>query len=108
MDMAAPMSFEDFIFQAEPETNVIILDGKLDQHKYRTVYYKLDYIIWDDVESLGPVCYLCDEIIEDITDSFTFKGTTYSIVLKDHFNVDDPNKCALQCVHCLNFYHKNK
>lgn len=99
--------FDKFLPLAHPTTKVIIVDGNMDDCE---LYQYQNYELCDEDErrAEGPECHLCGEAIVDINNPLTYEDTTYSIVYKDDLLADDWDYCALQCIYCLNFFHRNR
>jgi hypothetical protein len=101
------ISLEEIIKLADPITNVIILEGEMIEDRYDTIYKGLDFQYWDDDESLGPECNLCRKIVADISNIFTHDGILYTIIWKGDLEDVDKDFCSLQCIYCLNYFHRS-
>lgn len=102
------VKIEDLVATANPATNVIIANGGMFDEMNDAVNYFLEPEYWDYEEAEGPLCHLCGEGILDKSNILIYNGTTYTIIFKDDMKRDDWRIGTLQCVYCMNFYHKNR
>lgn len=110
-------SLEEIILQryiplAHPETNVIILDGEeigVEHPEHIELLRLLSYLDWDHTDSTKPDCHLCgNEICEYFRSVFSHNGSIYTVIFKGETEMDDPTAGSLQCMYCLNYYHRAK
>lgn len=112
LDLPPRLTLQDIIKLADPITNVIILEGNVTEDRYLLIFRNLDSEYWDDSEAFGPTCHLCDEEIIATQEKLTYNGSMYTViwedeVTSDEWDVDTKKRVnILQCVYCLNFYHK--
>ena len=102
------LSLDDIIPMANPDTGVILLDGKMTDDIHTDIYYSLDFEYYDDDEALGPDCYLCGLPIYDLSNPLTSGDDKFTILWKDDLKGCDWDACTLQCAFCLNFFHRTR
>lgn len=102
------MSVDEAVMLAHPTTKSIVLTGGMAHKENSEIYDLLDFEHWDDDEAFGPDCHFCGQVIVEIAFPFTYKGTKYTALFQDDLAGSPDDSGILQCVYCLNFFHKNK
>lgn len=107
--LSTSLTPQDIIILADPSTNAIILDGHMDDDRYTEIYNNLQFKYYDDDELFGPSCHVCKEEILASHETLVHDGNFYPIIWKDDLKHDCPKDWdVIQCVFCLNFFHRNK
>lgn len=96
------------------ETNIIIdggeivnINGDLVDLYSDDVEDLLVFIDWGE-NAVGPDCHLCGQGIIEDTNCFIYKGTSYSVIVKDFIVGSSWDTGSLQCVYCFNYFHRNR
>lgn len=101
---------ELFVFlkhHAHPDTNIVTLDQGLTQTLYWKIVDRTECDFWDANGALGPECNLCNEEITSDRQKITISGVQFTLVFSDELESMDEDSGFLQCVYCLNFYHRH-
>lgn len=92
---------------AHPDTNIVVLDQDMTQTLYWRIIDRTECDFWDCDGALGPECNLCREEITSDRQKITISGIQFTLVFSDELESMDEDSGFLQCVYCLNFYHRH-
>lgn len=118
MDPLQPNDNEIFKYlqnHADPLTNVVILPYEPWWDRLAGYFDNFeDWDYWDDEGSLGPSCYLCNEVAFSPTQIVTVNGIVFKCAftnepIPESMTVEISNCVGfLQCVFCFNIFHRHR